>query len=193
MIMKYTGKVVLDYRRGVEEEYNGLGSFQPVKDHYESYRSYDEICINDYRGPESSQLIPSYIDYSTENKISILSTDAQFGSEKSQRWLNTQDWSHGDTKSNKFSGKGLKVVKELTEHQLLLLHPATPVYGLKLKQWSKSSSSFGIWSRLKASSVDINGLYSRDCSIVGKYCKFDYWRRRAADNPCAVKQTEQHR
>ncbi|KAL4917034.1 P-loop containing nucleoside triphosphate hydrolase protein [Aspergillus aurantiobrunneus] len=42
-----------------------------------------------------------------------------------------------DTVPQTANEKNRHVVEELTEHQLLLLHPETWVYGLKLKQWNE--------------------------------------------------------
>lgn len=113
-----------------------------MEDPYERYKCYDEICINDYYEFDSSPSPQSYArGLPTKEKGSIRSTEAQAGSQNSRQWLARQAMSYIDTEPNSFSGKDRHIVQELTEHQLLLLYPETPVYGLKLKQWSEYSSS----------------------------------------------------
>lgn len=137
-----------------------------MEDHYEPYKCYDEICINDYYEFKASSPFQSYTrGLSTKEKDRIRSPDPHAGSENSRRWSDRQERSYIDTESNTFSGKDRHIVQELTEHQLLLLHPETSVYGLKLKQWSEYSPALYICSGLIASSDDISGLYSGACPI----------------------------
>ena len=103
----------------------------------------------------------------TKETGNIRSTEAQVTREKPRKWLDRQKMSYIDTKPNNFSGRDRHIVQELTEHQLLLLHPETPVYGLKLKQWSEYSPAFCIYFGLIASSDDNSGLYSGDCPVSG--------------------------
>ncbi|KUL88915.1 hypothetical protein ZTR_03489 [Talaromyces verruculosus] len=134
----YTGKVVLDYRRGVTEADgdDALGSFSPVEDHYERYKCYDDICINDYHEFDSPPSPQSYASgLPTKEKGSIRSPESQAAREGPRKWVPRGKMGYFDTKPSNFSGKDRHIVQELTEHQLLLLHPETPVYGLKLKQW----------------------------------------------------------
>jgi hypothetical protein len=146
MIMQYTGKVVLDYRRGVVEADHVHDTSLVKEGDYEPYKCYDEICINDYHEIKSWKPLQSYTrGLSTKEKDGIRSTDAQAGSEESRRWLARQDRSYADIVPNSLSGKKRHIVQELTEHQLLLLHPETLVYGLKRKQWSKYSPAFWIF------------------------------------------------
>ncbi|GAM34113.1 hypothetical protein TCE0_015r01483 [Talaromyces pinophilus] len=140
----YTGKVVVDHRRGAAEPDNEmLGSFNPVEDHYEPYKCYDEIYINDYHEFDSLPSPQSYTRYSsTKAKDYIRSTEVQAGSENSRRPLARQGRIYLDTQPNSFGGKDRQIVQGLTEHQLLLLYPETAVYGLKLKQWMMTTVDY---------------------------------------------------
>ncbi|KAE8556235.1 hypothetical protein EYB25_000935 [Talaromyces marneffei] len=150
----YTGKVVLDYRRGVAESKNGLGSFHPVKDHYERYKCYDQIYINDtndnldyldyhdfkYPPPPPTEPYDPH-NILTNDQYNMNRTTAQVGGQTTAPWLNRQG-SYVDREPNRFNGTNRHIVQELTEHQLLLLHPETLVYGLKLKQWMRTSVDY---------------------------------------------------
>lgn len=107
-----------------------------MKDCCEHYKCYDQIFINDYHEfkyyPLPQQYIPNLL---AKEKDGILSNVAQAGSEKSVGRLSRQlNRSHVDSDPKSSNGKNRDIVQELTEHQLLLLHPETLVYGLKLKQ-----------------------------------------------------------
>lgn len=130
---------MLDYRRGVAELDKPFASLAPVEDYYNPYKDYDHIWVNDmndyhdFKHPPSP---PLYYNTQSHKKKGDKFGDAVGPARGRKRlWWERQDWGYAE--SNSFNGKNRQIVKELTEHQLLLLYPETPVYGLKLKQWSE--------------------------------------------------------
>lgn len=132
---------MLDYRRGVSESDNTPGSFIPVDDYSERYKCYDDIFINDYQESQTFPSLRSHIAGRTAmDKIIVRNDAAEISSEKTGTWAAWQAGGrrdHVDPGPKSSHDKSRHIVQELTDHQLLLLHPETLVYGLKLKQWSE--------------------------------------------------------
>ncbi|KAF5679674.1 TOB3 (member of AAA-ATPase family) [Fusarium circinatum] len=127
----YTGKVVIDHRRGRAESDFNQGLAQQVRDYSDLFQEYDGILINDDRSFYTTQ--------STQSRCQNLqfkpttSNDAVTHGKESQEWLNDVH-DHNATVMIPTEAAGC-VVQRLTEHQLLLLCPDILAYGLRHKRW----------------------------------------------------------
>lgn len=82
-----------------------------MEDHYEPYKCYDEICINDYHEIESWKPLQAYTrGLSTKEKDSLPSTNTQAGREEWRRWLAGRDRNYVDIVPNILSGKKRHIV-----------------------------------------------------------------------------------
>lgn len=131
---------MLDYLRGTvclgEKERDFI---YPVMDHCERYRCYDDIFINDDQEVQTSPSPHPNTSSFGDNHESIIQRPT------SRLEKTKGDRSYVNTGVKGSNNKNRCVVQELTEHQLLLLHPKAHVYDLNLKEWSEYPPSFCIF------------------------------------------------
>ncbi|KLO90821.1 TOB3 (member of AAA-ATPase family) [Fusarium fujikuroi] len=127
----YTGKVVIDHRRGQAESNISPPLSLPVKEYSDRFREYDGILINNDRSfytTQGTQNRPANQKSRPDN-----SNDAVVNQERLQVWLDDVP-EHLSPKAFRAEA-GDPVVQQLTEHQLLLLCPDVLAYGLRRKHW----------------------------------------------------------
>ncbi|CZR44597.1 uncharacterized protein FPRO_14350 [Fusarium proliferatum ET1] len=133
----YTGKVVIDHRRGQESNMSPPLSL-PVNEYSDRFREYDGILINNDRSFYTTQ--------GTQNRPAnqksrpANSNDAVVNQERLQVWLDDVP-EHLSPKAF-HAEAGDSVVQQLTEHQLLLLCPDVLAYGLRRKHWMRISLDY---------------------------------------------------
>ncbi|KAJ5489840.1 hypothetical protein N7453_010665 [Penicillium expansum] len=134
----YTGKIVIDHRRGQEEAGYAELAFSRIRDYSNRFRDYDNIIVNDdgsfNTGQESQRRFFSNLEKSRHPSPRRLSVKAVTGWDDDQKgWPGVVPvLEYNDTDRVEFNGP---VVDELTEHQLLLLCPQALAYALKHKKW----------------------------------------------------------
>ncbi|PNP80998.1 hypothetical protein FNYG_05465 [Fusarium nygamai] len=126
----YTGKVVIDHRRGQAESNISQPLSQQLHEYSDRFREYEEILVNNDRSFYTTQ--------DTQNrpanqKSRQASNDAVVNQERLQVWLN--DVPEHRSPSAIRAEASDSVVQQLTEHQLLLLCPDVLAYGLRRKHW----------------------------------------------------------
>ncbi|CVL07341.1 related to TOB3 (member of AAA-ATPase family) [Fusarium proliferatum] len=136
----YTGKVVIDHRRGQAESNVSPPLSLPVNEYSDRFREYDGILINNDRS--------FYTTKGTQNRLAnqksrpAKSDDAVVNQERLQVWLDDVP-EHLSPKACRAEA-GDSVVQQLTEHQLLLLCPDVLAYGLRRKHWKSVPSDESI-------------------------------------------------
>ncbi|KAG4292850.1 hypothetical protein FPRO06_12338 [Fusarium proliferatum] len=136
----YTGKVVIDHRRGQAESNVSPPLSLPFNEYSDRFREYDGILINNDRS--------FYTTKGTQNRLAnqksrpAKSDDAVVNQERLQVWLDDVP-EHLSPKAFRAEA-GDSVVQQLTEHQLLLLCPDVLAYGLRRKHWKSVPSDESI-------------------------------------------------
>ncbi|KAJ5658517.1 uncharacterized protein N7484_002166 [Penicillium longicatenatum] len=133
----YTGKLVIDHRRGQEEPDLALPAPSRIRDYSDLFKDYDNITVNDDRSfntrQEAQQQFFRNIDDSRPISPGRHSNVAVNGwDDNGRRWSPGPALEINDMDGGEFIDS---VVDELTEHQLLLLCPEALAYALKHKQW----------------------------------------------------------
>ncbi|KAH7237034.1 P-loop containing nucleoside triphosphate hydrolase protein [Fusarium redolens] len=127
----YTGKVVIDHRRGRAESRIYRALSPQVNDYSDRFKEYDGILINNDRSfytTQDTRNRPPNPKFKLAN-----SNDAVVNGEELQVWLNNvPEYRSPETIRAETGGS---VVQQLTEHQLLLLCPDALAYGLRRKHW----------------------------------------------------------
>lgn len=137
---QYKGRVVIDHRRGLADLNNKGPTELRVKDYSEKFKKYDNILINTDLLPYTTQIPQAEL---TPAKNSATSENAVAGSTKA--WVDElgaeihEGWNLNEL-DEESSGP---IVDELSEHQLLLLHPEASAYALKIKQWGTYPYPYG--------------------------------------------------
>ncbi|RKL44118.1 hypothetical protein BFJ72_g3851 [Fusarium proliferatum] len=133
----YTGKVVIDHRRGQESNISPPLSL-PVNEYSDRFREYDGILINNDRSFYTTQGTQNHP--ANQNSRPANSNDAVVNQERLQVWLDDVP-EHLSPKAF-HAEAGDSVVQQLTEHQLLLLCPDVLAYGLRRKHWMRISLDY---------------------------------------------------
>lgn len=121
----YAGKVVIDYRRGLADPDHHRPFPSRVKDYSDRFQEYDDIFINNDRSFHTTE-------DTRQRPTEPGSNDAVISWQGTQKWSNFNDYQDPEAPDVEPSGP---VVRELTEHQLLLLCPDALAYALRYKQW----------------------------------------------------------
>ncbi|KAF5625449.1 AAA family ATPase [Fusarium sp. NRRL 25303] len=127
----YTGKVVIDHRRGQAESNISPPLSLPVNEYSDRFREYDGILINNDRSFYTTQVTQNRP--ANQKSRPANSNDAVVNQERLQVWLDDVP-EHLSPKAFRAEA-GDSVVQQLTEHQLLLLCPDVLAYGLRRKHW----------------------------------------------------------
>ncbi|KAG5791164.1 hypothetical protein H9Q69_009775 [Fusarium xylarioides] len=127
----YTGKVVIDHRRGQAESNISQPLSLQVHEYSDRFREYEGILVNNDRSfytTQDTQNRPA-----NQKSRQANSNDAVVNQERLQVWLNDVP-EHRSPEAIRAEAGG-SVVQQLTEHQLLLLCPDVLAYGLRRKHW----------------------------------------------------------
>ncbi|CAI7628266.1 unnamed protein product [Penicillium viridicatum] len=121
----YTGKVVIDHRRGLADRDHHRPISPRVRDFSDRFQAYDDILINNNRSFHTTE--------DTRQRTTELgSNDAVINWQDGHNFISTNVYQNTEAPVVEPSGP---VVRELTEHQLLLLCPDALAYALRYKQW----------------------------------------------------------
>ncbi|EXL77363.1 hypothetical protein FOPG_08129 [Fusarium oxysporum f. sp. conglutinans race 2 54008] len=132
----YTGKVVIDHRRGRAESDINL---PPQINHYfDRFHEYEGILINKDRSFYTTQDTQTRLPNRKSQRAG--SNDAVVNGDELQAWLNDVP-EHRSPEMIRAEAGG-SVVEQLTEHQLILLCPDALAYGLRRKHWMMISLDY---------------------------------------------------
>ncbi|KAF5605598.1 TOB3 (member of AAA-ATPase family) [Fusarium pseudoanthophilum] len=127
----YTGKLVIDHRRGRAESEFNRGLSQQVRDYSDLFRGYDGIILNNNRSFYTAQ---NSRDRRQNHQLRPPSSNnARINGEESPE--SASNLPRHDSPDVVCMGADSTVVQQLTEHQLLLLCPDVLAYGLRRKHW----------------------------------------------------------
>ncbi|KAH7469538.1 hypothetical protein FOMA001_g14298 [Fusarium oxysporum f. sp. matthiolae] len=127
----YTGKVVIDHRRGRAESDIHRTLSPEVRDYSTRFQEYDGILINNDRSFYTTKDTGNRLPNAVSRRAN--SNDAMVNGDELQAWLNDVP-EHRSPEMIRAEAGG-SVVEQLTEHQLLLLCPNALAYGLRRKHW----------------------------------------------------------
>jgi hypothetical protein len=130
---QYTGKVVIDHRRGRAESDIHRTLSPEVRYYSTRFQEYDGILINNDRSFYTTKDTGNRLPNAVSRRAN--SNDAMVNGDELQAWLNDVP-EHRSPEMIRAEAGG-SVVEQLTEHQLLLLCPNALAYGLRRKHWSR--------------------------------------------------------
>lgn len=140
---------MIDHRRGLADPDHHQPISPRVKDYSDRFQEYDNIFINNDRSFHTTE-------DTRQRRTELGSNDAVISWQETQKRPSVNEYQRTEAPDAEPSGP---VVRELTEHQLLLLCPDALAYALRYKQWSEALLLNAIEMTLKLFSPDLSGLH----------------------------------